>query len=125
MHAPFLVVGSWMMGSVGTVMRRPVGVGVMRGRRVVGRRRGVGGRLVVTVRRRGGGGVSGGRLNISYIIKSYSKQLQPVKHNFGYRENFFLPIPGSCSGRHSGNGEKLSSSQAESGLSFFLVRSIS
>ena len=63
LQAPFLVVRSRVMGrSIGSVVRGPVGVGVMRGRRVVRRRRGVGGGLVVAVGRRSGSGVGGGRL---------------------------------------------------------------
>ena len=67
LQAPFLVVRSWVMGrSIGSVVRGtvgvrgPVGVGVMRGRRVVRRRRGVGCGLVVAVGRRSGSGVGGG-----------------------------------------------------------------
>ena len=78
-QTPFLVVGSRVMGrSVGSVVRGPVRVGVMRGRGMVGRRRGVGGGLVVAVGRRGGRRVSGGRLKMNLIQKSsQGKRIKP------------------------------------------------
>ena len=74
--------------SIGSVVRGPVGVGVMRGRRVVRRRRGVGGGLVVTVGRRSGSGVGGGRLEKmnSITLKRAPSGLTHYDNGSGRRE---------------------------------------